>query len=143
MERFETDMALPFSTPFDDWHLSLWDELRPIEKTLDKKFKRFEHQMDLTRKNMLHDMKKMMSKDIIPSENTYVKSQSNVESSTVHINGITFRFRFVHVMKERDGIRIPHIIKQVFCHPGSSIELLQENATLKESINEIDSTVLT
>jgi len=92
---------------------------------------------------MLKDMKKMMGKDIIPSENTYVKSQSNIESSTILINGIKFRFRFIHLMKERDGIRIPHIIKQIFCSPGSSIQLLQDNSTLKESINEVDSLVLT
>ena len=77
--------------------------------------------MEHTRKDMLEDMEKMMSTDVMPSGNTYSKCESNVESNTITINGITFRFRFIHFMKERDGIRIPHMVKQIFCSPASSI----------------------
>jgi hypothetical protein len=88
-------------------------------------------------------MKKMMSSDVVPSGNTYVKSQSNVESSTITINGVTFRFRLIHLMKERDGIRIPHLVKQIFCSPACSLQLLQENASLMETVDGRDNKVLT
>jgi len=67
--------------------------------------------MEKARSSILDEIKDVVGKDITPSDNTYCKSQSNVESSSVVMNGVTFRFRTIRVIKERDGISIPHIIK--------------------------------
>jgi len=99
--------------------------------------------MEQTRKQMLNEMKQAMSTDIVPSGNTYSKVQSNVESNTITMNGITFRFRTINFLKEKDGIRIPHKVKQIICSPASSIQLLQDNSTIFESVNGIDNRVLT
>lgn len=123
--------------------MSLWDEFRPLELSLDAKFDRFEKEMEETRKSMLADIRKDMSSDLVPSANTYSVSQSNVEMSTLTINGITFRFRTIEFFKERDGIRIPHTIRQIFCNPASPIDLLQENSKFKEIENDVENKVLT
>jgi gamma-glutamyl-gamma-aminobutyrate hydrolase PuuD len=58
----------------------------------------------------------------------WTKQTSNVESHEVNVEGHRIRFRIINYSKERDGIRIPHLHKQIFCSPAAPIELLRNNS---------------
>ena len=45
--------------------------------------------------------------------------------------------------KEKDGISMPHIVKQINCSSGCDIDLLQKHAVLYETLHGVDQTVLT
>ena len=121
--------------------LSIWDELRPLEEALNKKFEKMMKKNE--GESMLEDIMEKMQTEVVPAINNYTKSSSTVETSSMTVGEYTLNFRIINYIKEKDGIRIPHIIKQVFCNPAVSVECLRDNCIFKETINDEERRVLT
>ena len=85
----------------------------------------------------------MAPSNVVASGNTYTKQSQNVETSQITINGITLKQKLLQFVKERDGIRLPHLIKEVFCSPPASLSTVLDYATLLETVNGIDQKILT
>ena len=113
-----------------------------ISDELEKNFSAFKTEMDNSKKQMLDELKKG-KKDIAVSDHTFMKEVSEVEQRKFTVGGITLEFSVLNFMKERDGVRLPHLVKQIECFPPCSIDLLLEHSTLKETINDEDQWILT
>jgi hypothetical protein len=77
---------------------------------------------------------KNMNQNVVPQGYSYEKNMSNVEQSQITIDGTTLRFRMVSFVKEKEGIRMPHLLKQIFCSPPAQIQMIQQYANLTESM---------
>lgn len=66
-----TFLAKPFFSGMN-WPLSIWEEFKPLEEELDRKFKYFDEEMERTRNQMLKDMKNV-NKELQAKGNTYVR----------------------------------------------------------------------
>ena len=59
------------------------------------------------------------------------------------VSGIHLRQKVLQFVKERNGIRLPHLIKELYCSPPASIPTVLKYSTLVETINGIDKKILT
>ena len=125
-----------------DNQLSIWDHSNLIDNLVDEKMSAFQQQMDQTRKTML-DQLKGDKQDVVFSGNTYTNVSHNVETSQITVNGITLRQKVIQFIKERDGVRIPYLIKELFCSPPATLPLVLDYATITESISGADQKILT
>jgi len=82
---------------------------------------------------MLEQCEKL-DKNVVAEKHCCVKDMSRIESNTVTINGVEIRSRIIDVTRERDGVKIPFIIRQIFCHPGAPIDMLRRHITFKEGL---------
>jgi len=84
---------------------------------------------------MLEEIKNQNT-EVSTSDNRYFKHFSNVSENMITIDNHRIKWRTLDYLQERDGVRVPHIVKQIFCNPPAPIELLQKNINLKETIND-------
>ena len=87
-------------------------------------------------------MRAAAPQNIVASSNTYSKQTQNVETSQITINGTTLRQKLLQFVKERDGVRLPHLVKEVYCSPAADISTVMDYATVMETVNGIDQKVL-
>ena len=55
--------------------------------------------------------------------------QNSVEGNEIEVDGHIIKFRKVTYVKERDGIRLPHVHKQIFCTPPAPLDLVMNHST--------------
>ena len=46
-------------------------------------------------------------------------------------------------VKERDGVRLPHIVKEVQCSPPGSLATMMDYSTVTETVNGFEQKILT
>ena len=42
------------------------------------------------------------------------------------IDEFNFKFRTIKYTKEKDGVILPHVTKQLFCHPAAPVNFVRE-----------------
>lgn len=57
-----------------------------------------------------------------------------MEQSSALVNGVRIRQKSLETIKEKDGVRMPHVVKEVTCDPPCDIETLKNYSLLKESV---------
>ena len=88
------------------------------------------------------DKIKGIKHDVVLSGNTYQTMNQHVEQSQITINGITLRQKVINIIKERDGVRLPLVVKELFCSPPSTIPLVLDYATISESLGDAERKIL-
>lgn len=127
-----------------DWQNRMWEDYNRIEKDLNKKFEEFNDRMFKNRKLQLEEKQKEQEGRVATKAEgggelqhmSYLKERRQVDSNEIIVDGHRMLFRTLDYSKERDGVLIPHILKQVYCHPAISLDLLKENSFFKESIDK-------
>ena len=118
-----------------DNQLSIWEHSSYLDNELDHAFSHYELKMEETRKAMLDKIKHTTpSKDVVISGNTYQTFNQHVEQSQITINGVTLRQKVINLIKERDGVRLPCLIKELFCSPPCTLPLALDYATITETL---------
>jgi len=82
---------------------------------------------------MLENCEKL-DKNVVAEKHSSVKDMSRIESFSVIINGVEIRSRIIDVTRERDGVKIPYTIRQIFCRPGAPLDMLRRQITFKEHL---------
>lgn len=118
---------LPMSNVFKDW--------RDIMSDFDRTFDSFEKEMEQTRRDWLKTYNEDKNKQLtLPTYHSYQKESHNEESRVLTVKDHTLKFKICEMTKERDGVKIPHIIKQFEVEPPADVNLLTDYSHMKETI---------
>jgi len=60
----------------------------------------------------------------------------------ITIDGHRLKWRVLDYLQERDGVKVPHVVKQIFCDPPAPIDIIQKNVKIKETLGNQDQDVL-
>ena len=85
---------------------------------------------------MEEEIAKMDENQLANTGSAYSKQKSNVNTNQITVDGKTLRFRSIDLMKEKNGVKMPHQVNQIHCSPPAPIELVKEHSTIKERIND-------
>jgi len=89
--------------------------------------------METARLKCLEKIEKC-DKNFVAKDHCSLKETSKMDSNTVTINGVTIRSRVIEIIRERDGVKLPYIIRQVFCEPAAPLDMLRKHISFKENI---------
>jgi hypothetical protein len=66
-----------------------------------------------------------------------------MEASQLTVNGIHLQQRKLEFLIERDGMRIPHTLKELLCSPPAHISTVMDYVSLTETVNGLEQKILT
>jgi hypothetical protein len=66
-----------------------------------------------------------------------------MEASQLTVNGINLQQRKLEFLIERDGMRIPHTLKELLCSPPAHIPTVMDYVSLTETVNGLEQKILT
>lgn len=78
-----------------------------------------------------------------PEVLTYRKSQQSVDERSIEVEGILMKEKEILSVREKDGMTIPHHVKMLICEPAATIKMVLDNSLIKETLNGVDSKILT
>ncbi len=64
---------------------------------------------------------------------SYSKQSHSVDSHEAVLDGKKISVKTMDTSKEKDGVKIPHVLKQVTCDPPCEIDTLKDYVALKEN----------
>ena len=70
------------------------------------------------------------------SRHSYTKEHRQVETRALQIDKYRILYKLIDQTKEKDGVILPHIVRQIDCNPAASLDILRENALFEESLDE-------
>eukprot|EP00347_Sterkiella_histriomuscorum_P022989 403336380 len=126
-----------------DWFLQRWDpfslnqnpwrQFEMMDRMLDRTFDKFENEMFQNRNQMLQSQD-FQQRQIQPESSTYEKSYHSVDSREEVIDGKRIKYRTLETTKEKDGVKIPHTLREIQCDPPCDLETLQKCITFREDV---------
>ena len=126
------DWSLRRWDPFD-MNRNVWRQFEMMDRMMDRTFERFENDMFNTRRNMLQ-LPEFQQRAIQPTSTTYTKSYSSVDEREDIIDGKRIKYKTLETTKEKDGVKIPHIVREIECDPPCELETLQKCIQFKEDV---------
>ena len=70
------------------------------------------------------------------SRHSYTKEHRHVETRALQIDKYRILYKLIDQTKEKDGIVLPHVVRQIDCNPAAPLEILRENALFDEILDE-------
>ena len=70
------------------------------------------------------------------TRHSYTKEHRQVETRSLQIGQYRLLYKLIDQTKERDGLIIPHIVRQIDCSPAAPLNILLENAFFQEELAE-------
>ena len=108
---------------------------------MDRKFKHFEDVMEKERQRSLQEHKDSHKEGQL-AKKTYSKQSTSVESSELEVDGHHMKFILSTYTKEKDGIKVPYIYKQITCEPPAPADFIRSHTeTIWETIGGCDKRV--
>lgn len=143
---------------FDDWYKSIWSDFGRIDQEIDRRFKEYSDFMFKNRQRQLEDFRKESEKKPQlkasgetsqqlakqqPTESqvgtlshaSYTKEHRQVETRAIQLGKYRILYKFIEQTKEKDGLILPHIVRQIDCSPAAPIDLLMENSPYEEELD--------
>jgi len=71
---------------------------------------------------------------IQPTSTTYTKSYHTVDQREDIVDGKRIKYKTLESTKEKDGVKIPHVVREIECDPPCDLETLQKHIQFKENI---------
>ena len=149
---------------FDDWYKSIFDDFSKIDQEMDRRFRDFSESMNKNRERQLEEFRKFFDKTAsakaIKQEesgaqgqqqvakraegdelsaltaHSYTKERRQVETRALQIGRYRVLYKMIDQTKEKDGVELPHVVRQIDCNPAAPINLLKENALFEEILDE-------
>ena len=124
-----------------------------MERMFDSRFRNFNEQMEKNRQLMLKQMDterkqlttgkqeggqlaKRPEEGQLMTQHSYTKQNRMSESRAVQVGKYRIMYKLVDETRERDGISLPHIVRQINCHPAAPMNILSENSIFEETLGE-------
>ena len=70
------------------------------------------------------------------SRHSYTKEHRQVETRALQIDKYRILYKLIDQTKEKDGIVLPHIVRQIDCNPAAPLDILRDNALFEETVDE-------
>ncbi len=70
------------------------------------------------------------------TRHSYTKEHRQVETRALQIGQYRILYKLIDQTKEKDGIVLPHLVRQIDCNPAAPINILKENALFEETLEE-------
>jgi hypothetical protein len=148
---------------FDDWHKSIFDDFSKIDQEMDRRFRDFSDMINKNRERQLEDFRKTFeqtpSAKALKQEETgaaekqlakkpeagelstltahsYTKERRQVETRALQIGRYRILYKMIDQTKEKDGVELPHIVRQIDCNPAAPINILKENTLFEEFVDQ-------
>lgn len=77
--------------------------------------------MEETRKNMLDNINKIRESNDPATRSSYVIENRKNETNFLTVGGSTIRTTNIDYSKERDGIKLPHVFREIKCTPAADV----------------------
>eukprot|EP00347_Sterkiella_histriomuscorum_P013873 403363041 len=129
---FGGDWILQRWDPFS-MNLNIWRQFEMMDCMLDRSFDKFENEMFQNR-NLILQSQDFKQRQIQPQSSTYEKSYHSVDSREEVIDGKRIKYRTLETTKEKDGVKIPHLLREIECDPPCDIDTLQKCITFREDV---------
>lgn len=124
------DWSLRRWDPFDmNW--SVWRQFENMDRMLERTFDTFEEDMDSFRNKALQSSQ-TQQQQIQPERTSYMKSYHSVDQREDVVNGKRIKYKTLETTKEKDGVKIPHVIREITCDPPCELDTLKDYVKFKE-----------
>lgn len=70
------------------------------------------------------------------THSSYTKESRKVETRALQIGKYRILYKLIDQTKEKDGVMMPHVVRQIDCSPATPLSLLMENAPFEEILEE-------
>jgi hypothetical protein len=127
---FGYDWALSRWDPFD-MNLGTWRQFENMDRMLDRTFESFENDMELTRQKMLQSQE-VKQRAIRPESTSYTKSFHSLDQHEDILDGKRIKYKTLESTKEKDGVKIPHVLREITCDPPVDLDKLRDYIQFKE-----------
>ena len=68
------------------------------------------------------------------THHSYTKETRQVETRSIQLGKYRLMYKLIDQTKERDGVQLPHLIRQIEANPGAPMNLIAENAPFEETL---------
>lgn len=150
---------------FDEWNRNIFGDYSRIESEMDRRFRDFSDLMLRNRERTREELRlgggmrpfqsmlgyegalaPKLSSELaklpemglqpIVERHAYSKEQRSSETRTIQIGKYRMLYKLIDHVKERDGLKLPHLIRSVECHPATPLNLVIENSPFDEVLDE-------
>ena len=126
-----------FLTPYRAWdpldlEWSTWRHFQEMDRALERNFRYFDRDMEQQRRQLLDTFKEEGIANLNLEDTSYSKETHNVDQRSALVNGCRIRQKTLETIKEKDGVRMPHLVKEVTCDPPCDIDTVKDFVKLKE-----------
>jgi mRNA-degrading endonuclease RelE of RelBE toxin-antitoxin system len=72
----------------------------------------------------------------LATHTSYTREERRSETKSLQIGKYRLLYKFIDQTKEKDGVVLPHIVRQIDCNPAAPLNLLLENAIFEEELED-------
>ena len=126
-----------FLTPyrvFDplDLDSNVWRHFQEMDRSLDRQFRYHEREMEHQRRQLMDQFKQEGLSNLNLEDTSYSKETHSVDQRSALVNGSRIRQKTLETIKEKDGVRMPHLVKEITCDPPCDLKTVRDFVKMRE-----------